>query len=77
MGSVDIMGNPNPSPIYDTVTIKKIIITNTYFYNTMYIAYFVVYNLYCTISNSSAKGGDRGQSGRNFRAGHVARGQGT
>ena len=23
------------------------------------------------------RGGDRGQSGRNFRAGHVARGQGT
>ena len=33
--------------------------------------------IYCTISNNSAKGGDRGQSGQNFGTGHAARGQGT
>jgi hypothetical protein len=30
-----------------------------------------------SIPNNSAKGGDRGQRGRNLEAGHVARGQGT
>jgi hypothetical protein len=33
--------------------------------------------IYCTISNNSAKGGDRGQRGRNLDTGHVAGGQGT
>jgi len=32
---------------------------------------------YCTISNNSAKGGDRGQGGRYLEAGQVDRGQGT
>jgi hypothetical protein len=37
----------------------------------------VQYFIYCTISNNSAKVGDRGQSGQNLDTGHVAGGQGT